>query len=481
MQMMGPGGPMRPGLGVQPTGLQGLGLQDAGQQARPQADAPPPPPPGAPPGQLTITRGQMAFQLGQMLRAQVADQPEDGLLTLKFGDKFMTAATDLALVAGDQVLLRVESQDDDKVNLSVVRQESFSEMSEGDLSSALMDMKMPLDEGNMQLAKGMVEMGMPLTPQDFAEMQKALAQMPNSSPDDISSAGFLKMAQMPMTPENISTLSNFLSQNPMIGAQLFEVSQTLKKLGKELDARLVPKDLADLLAKVPGLAGEMGLTPGRPAKRKPSQNLHNMAFQAGIERMGPHVSDDEEWDLVKLMRKLYEGLDGVQGAALNPEGVALAQGLMKDVEQNLQAQQLINRAEAEKMTGLYYMQVPIRFRNEDTTAQIRLEFQRNNRGEPVVDAQNLRVEFSVHTAALGQVSYLLTVVKGQVDLLTQSEDAATRDLIELSLPHLVHRLGALGYQVTAMHAKLAEAEQSPITPVVQKQTFEKMERINIKA
>ena len=101
----------------------------------------------------------------------------------------------------------------------------------------------------------------------------------------------------------------------MMGAQLFEVSQSLKKLGKELENGDVPKGtLAELLAKVPGLANELGLTPGKPAKRKPSQNLHNMAFQAGIENLGPHVSDDEEWDLVKLaMRKLREVLDQSKG------------------------------------------------------------------------------------------------------------------------------------------------------------------------
>jgi hypothetical protein len=46
---------------------------------------------------------------------------------------------------------------------------------------------------------------------------------------------------------------------------------------------------------------------------------------------------------------------------------------------------------------------------------------------------------------------------------------------------LAHRITHIGYVVAGMRAKLASAEQSPITPVVQKQAFETMERINIKA
>ena len=145
--------------------------------------------------------------------------------------------------------------------------------------------------------------------------------------------------------------------------------------------------------------------------------------------------------------------------------------MMQDVEQNLAAQKLINRAEAEKYQGLYYMQVPIRFRDEDTTAEVRLEFQRNHRGDPVVDAQNLRVEFAVYTQWLGQVSYVLTVVNGKVDLLTSSEDDVTRECsMELSLapsdpppgsPGLHHERGPLqdgGRRADPHHPHRAEAE-----------------------
>jgi hypothetical protein len=474
MQMMGPGGVNRPAVPFVGTPQQGT------PQAPQQPQPPPPPPPGSPPGTVYMTRGQLAFQLGQMMRAQVEDEPQPGLFSLRFGDQSLLATSNLEMMLGEQILVKVSGMDDEFVNLQLVRQESPGEMSEEDVSNTLMQLDVPPQDGNVALAKGMVEMGVPLTKQDFQELQQALGQMPQGSDgapnsQDVTSAAFLKLAQLPMTPENITVMTNFMTQNPMMGAQLFEVSQSLKKLGQELEGD-APKDLQDLLQKVPGLVSEMTLTPGWPAKRKPQQNLHNMAFQAGIEGMLPFVNTEDQWELAKIMRQMRESLAEATG-----EQAANAQALLKSVEDNLAAQKLVNRAEAEKIQGLFYLQVPIRFHDEETTAEVRIGVYKDHKGEPVVDAQNLRIEVGVHTIHLGTVSYLLTIRDGQVDVLTSVEDEVIRELIDQSLPHLSHRLAALGYAVSGARCKLADLEQSPVTPIVQKEDFQTMARINLKA
>ena len=185
MQMMGPGGISRPGSAYRPP----QGVQSQLPDLPGQDQQAPTAPPQAPPGGVVITRGQFAFQLGQMLKATVAEEPtQEGQVRLQFGDKLMTAFTDLTMAAGDQVLLQVQGQDKEKVTLALVRHESFSEMAEGDVSSALMDMNQPPNETNMGLAKGMVEMGVPLTQQDFQDLQQALAQLPegSSNPQDVA-------------------------------------------------------------------------------------------------------------------------------------------------------------------------------------------------------------------------------------------------------------------------------------------------------
>lgn len=476
MQMMGPGPGMQ-GLPPQlpPSGAQQQrplpGQQQPQNQQTNQLNLPNQP-------NTLFLQGKFPFQMGQSLRAQVFAQNDDQMFTLRFGDKYTQTLSQLPLNVGDFVELKVTGQDKNGTTLTVTRHEAFSQMAEDDLASTLMGMQMPTDEETMNLAKGMVEMGVPLTQQDMQELQQALARLQNPQQSDITSASFLKMAQLPMTPDNISALTNFMMQNPMLGAQLMEFSTAMKRLGDQLANKDLPRDLIELLQKAPGLLGEVALQPKGGGKRKPAQNLHNMAFQAGIERMGPHTGDEDAWDLVRLMRKLrgaLAGLSGQIGAEMEEE----LSSMLKDIEQNFAAQQLINRAEAEKAQGLYYLQIPIRFRNEESTAEVRIQFHRDNKGEPVVDANNTRVEFTVWTERLGQVSYILTVLKGNVEVDATTENDPVRQRLEAFLPELMHRISGLGYTVAGVGCKVSE--QNPMTPVIPREEFGEMERVNIRA
>lgn len=91
-------------------------------------------------------------------------------------------------------------------------------------------MKLPVTETNMKLAQSMLEYRVPLNLENLTSLRNALAALREQHPMDMPAASFLMLNQLPLTPQNITNLSYFMTYHPMLGEQLFQLQGYCKEL-----------------------------------------------------------------------------------------------------------------------------------------------------------------------------------------------------------------------------------------------------------
>lgn len=475
--MMGPGG-----FGVGGPPVKGGGQPPAGLPQRPQTGLPLGPfsPPAARPGTQPQVSARLPqgsrFEPGSTVHGQVAGKTEGGFM-LRLGEHMVKARTNLPLQVGEQVQFRVQGEEQGQLHLQVVKT-PFSKLATSDLANTLSSMKLPVNEGTLELAKTMVEHGIPLTKENMDTMLKA-TKLPSEPgkpmpplPARVAAVHFLQQNNLPVTPQNVATLSQFMDRNPQIGQQMFALNEGLQKLNRSTDSRAL-----DMLKDMPGVGELMGELSGtnkgaQKPPSTPSKKLFNMARQTGIEtNFTPYGGGEDPHDLLAELRQFRAELEGQAGSE---ELLALLQ----DVEGNLAAQQLINKAHPEDFLGFYYLQVPMLLDDGDT-AEIWVKYYNEEDGSRTVDLNDTQVEFLVTTEHMGELSFILKLKNGtcSVELGTPSE--AVRRFAARYLPVLGERLNQLGW-VTGDLAAVYRPHKGK-RELVERTDFDQLETCNVQA
>lgn len=462
-----PGGCNRP-MNVSGTqGTPGVAPQQLPPAARP---------PAAPQPNLVqvIPAPGMTLQWGQILRGQVLEQTA-GRFTVRFGSLSMEARSQVPLQPGEHIEVQVQGPGaDGRVNLQLLRSSLFGSLVSEDLVQTLTGMRQPVDDRTMALARSMVEVGLPLTARSLGEMRQALAQLPAQSPADAAAAGFLKLNALPLSPENITALAVFMTQHPMLGAQLFEINGYMRRLAGEPGA-LKGTRAAEMLARIPGLLGEFILNPAQQNRQRLQRSMFRLARQMGIESLsqfGPDLDPAEWLELLRLQRQ-----------ALGPEEQALAQvlELLEGLEGNLKAHTLINLGRrGEEGTGWYCLQVPLRLDEEVVTGRLRITYRHDAEGRTWVDEDDVSLEFSVESQLLGSLAFRIRI-KGEVlDLEVGTGCEEVRQVVETHLPALLANLKGLGFMPGRSQVGLLPEGRLPQTDLVARVELEALERVNLR-
>jgi len=417
----------------------------------------------------------MNLMKGQFVNGQVLGRMGNQM-TLRVGQNIMHAETSTPLEVGMKLQLQVKGQTGEgSLSLQLLRAQSFTPMTGEDLTQTMTAMKLPLSEDNVKTAKGMLQSGLSLTKENFTEMKEALAQLPRSLPTDTQAASFLKLSSLPLTPQNISTLSNFITSHPLIGAQLFEVQHEFRNLTSGKNEK-VSRETMEMLAKVPGLLGEYILDGKSKTGKKNSGVPKKMAGQVGIERMAPHFGDDEDWDLLRMMMAIRGKLSKENSE--EQEALNRLFNLMTAVEDNMTAQQLINTARKNDDLTYYYMQVPFRLGDSELTAEIKIYYTTDYDQRKEVDPENTRIEFSIASEHLGLLHFQMEIVHGIINIDVGTEREEVRAFVEYYLPALLENIRKLSYKPGRASSHVSSGE--PVTPLpMRTQEFEALERVNI--
>lgn len=434
--------------------------------------------PKMPTMQVVPQRG-LNLQSGQVLTGQVLGKLGNQV-TLQFGRNVIQAETTVPLETDAQIQVQVQGEFQGKVNLQLLRSQAFTPMSEQDLAQMMVSLKIPVNEENVALARGMLEYGVSLTSQNFREIKEALLNLPRNLSMDLASASFLKLNSLPMTTHNIVVLSNFITSHPLIGAQLFEIQYYFRQMaGGDRSRRL--RDLDRILGKVPEMIGEYIIDCGMPDQEIRKASLRKMARQAGIEEMGIGPGGgQEDMDLLKLLAALRARLAQKE---MKTEEMLLARAikLLEEVEVNISAQRLINRARPQEESGFLYLQVPFRMDDRNLTAEVKIYFRTDSAQdgeEKWVDEENTKVEFAVNSEFLGRLHFLLDIRSGKVDLLVGVENEEVRSFLEMFLPALKENVEKIPYRLGKMEVCVRPAQTQ--TSIIEKEEFSRLERVNLK-
>ena len=344
-------------------------------------------------------------------------------------------------------------------------------------------MKLPVDSANMELAKNMVEMRIPLTKENFSMMKQALAQtarpagpgqqQPAPMNSRVAATGFLQNSQLPVTPQNVTVLSNFLSNNPQVGMQMVTLNTELRKLAE--NTHIAAKDLNKMIGEVQNGLGKMMMEPptraNQQAAMKNPKNLKDMAKQAGIEfNLGSlGYGGGEEWDFAAILQRMRERF------AQEGVGDEKLLSLMRGLEENMQAQKLINSAKTESNLGYYYLQIPL----DPEAAEIWLEYTEDGDGNRQIDGQDCRIEFLVNTDEMGELHFLVEVRQGKASVFLGTASEEVRRFAAPFLPALAERVMALGYG--RGHFRTVFRQHSGKRELVEHTDFEELERYNVQA
>lgn len=468
MQISSACAPPMSDIGAQGPGLACMQVPGGDEAAAPQLA----------PGMLALDdAGPFTFQPGEMLRGEVMGF-DGGSVTLRFGDSTLGATTDVPLQQGQHVDLQVAGQQDGKWTLQVVGSQLFSAMTEEDVSAALLQMDLPVTESHVEVAKAMVSMGLPLGGEDIQQLTQSLSQLPReATPKDVLCAVFLRAGSLPVTATGVQLLASFITEHPFIGAQLLSLQGALRRLVRDESERTTMSDgLVQMLEEAPTVLGELVLEPHRASTRKTQRRLQDMAFQVGIESMGPHAGDD--FDMQQWLQGLRERLQRQAGASAEQ-----ATALLADLEDGLAAMRLMNSAVTAEQ-GSFYLQIPLT--PSQQTAEARILYHVDSQGRPVVDDDNVVIELRIPTETLDVVTWHITVSGGCATFDVAVDSEAARLALAEHLHVLMARVEALGYTVVTpvFHAleKREDAEQAGLTRVrVPVQSFDRLERVDIQA
>ena len=253
--------------------------------------------------------------------------------------------------------------------------------------------------------------------------------------------------------------------------QLFQLQQAFRRLVDTGGRSALPKDLSDLLGEIPGALESLSLDPRGRNMRKMQQNLQDMAFQVGIEGMGPHAGDDI--DMLLWLRSLKQRL--MEPGADLPE-MADFRALLDDILDHLAASRLLNAAVSEQ--GAFYLQLPLR--GGDRTIETRLIYHVDSEGRPVLAPDDACLELRVPTDHLGDVSGRVTLKGGDARVEVSLPAPPARDHLQRHVPVLVDKLERIGYHVQAVSCQARDREEpASIRPLASAPALETLERVNI--
>lgn len=438
---------------------------------------------------VALPQGPQAamFAPGSTIHGKVAGQ-QNGQFMLRLGDLMLKADSRVPLKVGDAVQFQVQGENKGQVHLKLVST-PFEKMSMNDLSQTMTSMKMPMDEKNMTLAKTMVELKIPLTKENMSELQTSLAQTApkgaeaaNQAPlaNRVAATSFLQNGQVPVTPQNVNALSNFMANNPQIGQQMLSLNTEFKKLN-EFSSKM-SKELTDMVGQVQAGMGKM--TVGDPGKTKGGKEsgggktMSALAQQAGMQEKGTNMgpggfAGGEEWDFPAMLRRMRE--------RASAEGVASKDllALLEGLEQNIEAQRLINAASPESMIGYYYLQLPLNiegFRH----GEVWVQYTEEGEGRRRVDAEDTRIELFLMTDHMGELHFVIDIKQGKVCLDLGTPSHEVRQFAARYLPALAERIRALGWE-TGRFRSYFRAQTGGKRELVEQADFDNLERCNIHA
>lgn len=401
------------------------------------------------------------MQVGDQVNAQVVGG-NNGSFTLNINGQTITAESQVPLNPGETLQLQFQGLNGDGVMslqlLTINRALAFSPMSLDDLMAQLVAMKMPMNETVMTLAQSMAEFGIPLTKENMMQLMQALnGQEPNDA--NMQAASFLQSAGLPMTSENLATLTSFFQSKPELGSYLGQLQNFAYSSGNT-------GQLGQLLAMLPGLLGEYLLEPNKNSKKDGTDRIGQLAGFAGLKKKGD--APDPLSELLSDLKKEIEDSPEQQKGSLEALSTTLTQ-----IDELLNGEHLLNADT--RPDGFVYFQIPVDFGGQQQTAQVRIQYEKDETGKRSVDPQKTKLEFAVTTPNMMTIHCDLDILRKNI-VARMFVEESREGFIESHLSWLKESIEKLNYKLASVNLATDPHEFWPIPKV----EWKSMEKVNVK-
>lgn len=411
--------------------------------------------------------------------AQVAGKDGQGYL-MRMGDQLLRAQSGTPLQVGQSVQLRVQGEKGGNLQMQMLPGGSPARHNANEIATSLSSMKIPVNESSMETAKAMVENRVPLTKDNLQKMQQQ-TRMPEGAtsnppmPNRVAAVVFLQQNQQPVTPQNMASIANFLTQHPQVGQQMAAMNDELRRM---VDRNADSKDFENIremvLECIDAQSGGQLSKTGKKSSPPPPKRFFDAARQAGIELgLGPFPGGEEEdpWELLANYRELRRQT----GDLLGEEETQELSRLLEDVEQNLTAQKLLNRNILGEL-GCLYFQVPLRWRED---AEVWLYYRRRKGGQEDSLGEEFRAEFLVSTEHLGPLFFVVEVFEIDVSITIEVEQTPAIDFLSRYTAVLQDRISNNGWRCQPI--QVTPRRTTPGNPWMQSENLTEMVSYDVQA
>ncbi len=331
---------------------------------------------------------------------------------------------------------------------------AFGRLSMRDLSAHLAKLNMPMTESNLKLAKSLLEFKMPLTKENLQDVKTALAMMTQKTDGDVQAGVFMKMKSMGITPENAKALQTLFAKNPELGKQL----ENLQKMAGFFAAAgghvLNDSMMSTLMSQVASMFGDLIPEPNKD--KKLAKKIKDLAEEVGIDdeesnigQMKKSGKQSARKSLSRLKQKLNDKVSNLRGYIPKDQEEILEETaeLIRELDENLEAQRLINNAPSVDDDNFIYLQIPLKMGSSSHTVHLMLDYEYDLNGQKVVNPKNTRLVFSIQTEDMGIINIIMNIWRRNISFHLETERQEIKQHINKKAPDLIKKLRDRAYKV----------------------------------
>jgi len=183
-------------------------------------------------GNLQVSQ-KIEFPKNKIIDAKLLKKEKNGEALIKIGNYNIKAKMpeNVFLREGDQFKLQFTGKENNIWNfrfISINRTSIFYKIPTELINSHLINLKLPIVENSMEIAKALFKYNLPLNQENYKLL---LPYSNNNSKLYLEAAAFLRSINIPITENNVKVMYEFLTNNQLLTNILYQIHFTLNQTG----------------------------------------------------------------------------------------------------------------------------------------------------------------------------------------------------------------------------------------------------------
>lgn len=354
----------------------------------------------------STAQSHVKFILGEMLKGQVQQIKENGLITININGELIDALSTVEVSIGQQLNLIVDSLNDGKAVLKIFTPEVLNKMENSSLSNNLKEMNFPADDKNVEMAKKLIQHNLPLTADNFKNISKGLNLLNGLTPKNLEVVGLAMAKGAPITSQTLESLVQFLEGESNLASLTNEMVTILNKM---------ESDMTDLTGLPAAATTNMQPNSSNDALKLLNKLIETITLPAN-QNLESDLADEigkaikinltNENDLVRglgLVKNILEQKETPE-ISKNLKGVLINK--LGEMEKELAGQKIPNvmsRTSQDINSNFYYLSFPIKMDGEYRLSELKITKDAGKKS--LADMDNVKFVVSLDTSKLGLVIF----------------------------------------------------------------------------